>query len=368
MKEQENINKSDYIVIPNPIYDVVFKYLMEDNESAKIILSTLINTKIKKLTFEPVSHSEKIKDDETDKIIRLFHLDFTAVIEKPNGEEELIMIELQKANRAGDIFRFKRYICSNFQKEIEKEVINPKTKAIQKIKVPIKLVPIFILNFRVENEVNDLIIHTRRIKTGLFTGKQLQKESEFIDHLGFDTWVFQLPNLKKFKLDDYKGDEYRTKLYYLLKLFDQKSRKKTDKHRLVVLRKLFPDFLERVIRRLKAADADNPDLEEQMHIEDDYLEELNQKNNEIAFFRTQYQLSAKKLKEKDKVLKEKDKVLKEKDKVLEEKNKVLSENKKKLESSNEIILQYAKTLKDLGKTSAEIMELTQLSENEVNKL
>ncbi len=361
MKEQENINNSDYIVIPNPIYDVVFKYLMEDNESAKIVLSTLINTKIKKLTFEPVSHAEKIKDEETEKIIRLFHLDFTAVIEKPNGEEELIMIELQKANRAGDIFRFKRYICSNFQKEIEKEIINPKTKAIQKIKVPIRLVPIFILNFRVENEVNDLIIHTRRIKTGLFTGKQLQKESEFIDHLGFDSWVFQLPNLKKVKLENYKDDEYRTKLYYLLKLFDQKSRKKTDKHRLVVLRKLFPDFLERVIRRLKAADADNPDLEEQMHVEDEYLEELNQKNNEIAFFRTQYQLSAKKLEEKDKVLKEKNKVLKEKD-------KALNENKKKLESNNEIILQYAKTLKDLGKTSTEIMELTKLSENEINNL
>ncbi len=106
------------------------------------------------------------------------------------------------------------------------------------------------------------------------------------------------------------------------------------------VKKLFPDFLERVIKRLKAADADNPDLEEQMHIEDEYLEELNQKNNEIAFFRTQYQLSAKQLEEKE----------------------------KKLQSKNQIILQYAKTLKDIGKTTTEIMELTKLSENEINKL
>lgn len=44
--DEQNTNESDYIVIPNPIYDVVFKYLMEDNQSAKIIISTLIKEKI----------------------------------------------------------------------------------------------------------------------------------------------------------------------------------------------------------------------------------------------------------------------------------------------------------------------------------
>jgi hypothetical protein len=38
---------SDYIVIPNPLYDVVFRYLMEDIESAKIVLSMLIGQNIK---------------------------------------------------------------------------------------------------------------------------------------------------------------------------------------------------------------------------------------------------------------------------------------------------------------------------------
>jgi len=35
MKNKQHA-ESDYIVIPNPIYDVVFKYLMEDNQSAKL--------------------------------------------------------------------------------------------------------------------------------------------------------------------------------------------------------------------------------------------------------------------------------------------------------------------------------------------
>ena len=60
MEEQEEMEEDEYIVIPNPIYDVVFRYLMADLESAKIVLSTLINEKIIKLEFEPLSHGSSI--------------------------------------------------------------------------------------------------------------------------------------------------------------------------------------------------------------------------------------------------------------------------------------------------------------------
>lgn len=165
MRNAENTaNEQNYFVIPNAIYDVVFKYLMEDNESAKIILSTLINEKIKKLTFEPVSHTEKIRDTESDKDIKLFHLDFTALIELPDGGEELIMIELQKAQIGGDIFRFKRYICANFQKKLETEIVDPETQAIVKKHKPLRLIPIFILNFRIENEITKSAFSNKNLK------------------------------------------------------------------------------------------------------------------------------------------------------------------------------------------------------------
>ncbi len=285
MKNINVYNEDDYIVIPNPIYDVIFKYLMEDNQSAKIILSTLINEKIKKLTFEPISHAEKIHDPKTEKPIRLFHLDFSAIIEKSDGKEELIMIEIQKANKASDIFRFKRYICANFQRKHEKEIINPRTQAVEKINKPIRLIPIFILNFRIENEINDLIIKTNRDKIGIFKGKSLKKGNEFIDNLSFDIWVVQLPNLSQIVKKDYENNVYKTKLYQLLKLFDQDAQNKKNKHRLLIVKKLFPRFLERVINRLKSADADNPDLEEEMNAEDEYLAELIKRDNEISYFK-----------------------------------------------------------------------------------
>ena len=347
-------NKDDFLIIPNPIYDVVFKYLMEDNESAKIVLSTLINEKIKKLTFEPVSHTEKIKDTKTEKEIKLFHLDFTAVIEKQNGQEELIMIEIQKANRASDIFRFKRYISANFQRKQEKEIINPRTQTVEKINKPIRLIPIFILNFRIENEINDLIIKTNRRKTGVFKDKQLHKENEFIDNLSFDIYVVQLPNLNKIEKFDYENDEYKTKLYSLLKLFDQDAPNNKNKHRLLLIKKIFPGFLERVIKRLQSADVNNPDLEEQMNAEDEYLAELIKRDNEISYFKQQLEKEIILSKEKDKVLGEKDRVLGEKDKALKEKHKM--------------IIELAKTLKENNIPIEIIIEKTKLSKGEIDKL
>ncbi|MBI4645214.1 MAG: hypothetical protein HY738_01145 [Bacteroidia bacterium] len=321
-----NTDMNEYFVIPNPIYDVVFKYLMEDNESAIIILSTLINEKIKSLKFEPVSKTEKITDPKTDKEIKLFHLDFTATIELSDGTEELIMIEIQKANRASDIFRFKRYISANFQRKQEKEIINPKTQAVEKIDKPIRLIPIFILNFRIENEIDDLIIRTKRLKVGIFKEKNLQKQNEFIDNLSYDIWVVQLPNLPKIEKTEYENDDYKTKLYLLFNLFDQKAKIKENRHRLLLLRKKFPGFLERIINRLKSADANNPDLEEQMHIEDEYLNELNKMHNEISWFKEQLENEKNINKEKDKALNEKDKALNEKDKLIYNLAKMLKEN------------------------------------------
>jgi len=60
MNTEQNISDdSEYIIIPNPIYDVVFRYLMEDPESATIVLSTLINEKITSLQLEPQTHAQK---------------------------------------------------------------------------------------------------------------------------------------------------------------------------------------------------------------------------------------------------------------------------------------------------------------------
>jgi hypothetical protein len=286
--------------------------------------------------------------------INLFHLDFTATVELPDGSEELIMIELQKATEPGDIFRFKRYISKNFQKKHEKEIINLEDTSVKKVTRPIRLIPIFILNFRIENEINDLLIRTNRIKTGVFKNKNLEKHNEFIDNLSYDIWVVQLPNLSNISESEYESDEYKKKLFALLKLFDQKSKVKNNEHRLRLIRRFFPGFLERVIRRLQSADANNPNLEEQLYAEDEILKALLDSANQISALNEQ--------------IVEKDKTIEEKDKSLVEKNKALNEEKERSNNKDKIILELAKTLKDSGFTIDAITQKTGFSIEEIENL
>jgi len=327
---------NDYIIIPNPIYDVVFRYLMADYESAVIVLSTLINEKILQLHLEPLTHPIKagtVKDPRTDDDVSLFHLDFTATIQLVDGTEELIMIELQKAAEPTDIFRFKRYISKNFQHKRLEEITHHKSQAITVVERPIRLIPIFILNFRIENEINDLLIKVNRSKLGVFKNEVLQKHNDFIDNLSYDMLVVQLPNLRNIQEEEYQQDEYKQKLYALLKLFDQKERFKNNEHRLRVMRKLLPGFLERVVARLQAADKDNPDLEESMLAEDEILKLLLARDNEIALVRGQ-----------------------------------LDQAKEELDKKNEIIFSLAQKLKSSGTPTDEIAILTGLSLDQIKVL
>lgn len=319
---------------------------MEDPESAMIVLSTLINEKIIRLELEPQTHTQKkvnplhLTDPTTGDDLRLFHLDFTAIVELPDGSEEMIMIELQKASQPDDIFRFKRYISSNFLRKQVKEIIHPTTLEVTTINKPIRLIPIFILNFRIENEINDLLIRTNRIKTGVFKNKPLEKANEFIDNLSYDMLVVQLPNLHNIAESDYQNDEYKKKLFILLKLFDQKSKVKNNEHRLRLIRKFFPGFLDRVIKRLQAADSNNPGLEEQLHAEDEILKVLVDNANQITF-----------LKEG-----------------ISEKIKAIEEQNKAIEEKDKIIIEFAKTLKDSGFSVDLIIQKTGLSKKEIENL
>ena len=401
----KNTNETDFLVIPNPIYDVVFRYLMQDYDSAMIILSTLINEKIKRLDFQPLTFAKKatvaeyneqvenkinkrfekekqkiitdnnlseldkniaiseitIKDPVTGKDIKMLHLDFAAVIEKENGEEEMVMIELQKAAFETDIFRFKQYVCENFQKKRKIKKTDPDTGQEVEMELPYRLIPIFILNFKIEDDINDLMIKTRQIKTGIFTNKELNEKNDFIDHLSYELYVVQLPYLEIAENLKIEPDSYKGKLFALLKLFDQRAKKMDNEYRLRLFRKLFPGFLDQVIKRLQTADIDNPDLEKQMQAEDHFLKLLINQYNKVAWFKLNKKETEKKLAEKDKALGEKDKALGEKDKALGEKDKALGEKDK-------IIVEYAKTLKDSGKSTDEIQKLTNLSKEVIDSL
>ena len=115
------------VKIANPIYDVVFKYLLEDTRVAKLLLSALLELEILELELKPQEYSTKI---DTEKSFTVYRIDFKAKIKDAQGNEQVVLIELQKAKMATDVMRFRRYLGKQYANKdnfVEVEV-NEKTK------------------------------------------------------------------------------------------------------------------------------------------------------------------------------------------------------------------------------------------------
>src|SRR5215475_10483652 len=104
--------------IANPIYDVVFKYMMDDNSVAKLLVSAIIGEKVISLEPKPQEHTKE-KDVDTSRFpdnITVYRLDFSAKIKTERGHK-LVLLEMQKASYHTDIMRFRGYLGQQYSDE-----------------------------------------------------------------------------------------------------------------------------------------------------------------------------------------------------------------------------------------------------------
>lgn len=147
---------------------------------------------------------------------------------------------------------------------------------------------------------------------------------------------------------------------------------KDNEHRLRLIRKFFPGFLERVIRRFQSVDIDYPELEENMIAEDVYLKALVDRDNKISSFQeklektvVELELTYEELGKASKQLEKTSEQL-ETEKMLNlEKDKALDIEKSK---TKQLQLTLAKALKENGVPLDMIHQKTGLPMDEIIEL
>ena len=98
------------MIIADPSYDTVFKFLMEDTEIARALISEIIGEQVLSLTLAPQESALVVKPFG----ISLYRVDFKAVVRDAKGEQRKVLIEMQKAKHLIDIMRFRRYLGDNY--------------------------------------------------------------------------------------------------------------------------------------------------------------------------------------------------------------------------------------------------------------
>ena len=187
------------MVIANPIYDVVFKRMMENERVAKFFIGTLLEETIETVEVKPQEFTY------TDELagLAVFRLDFIATIKSENGSYKKVLIEIQKAKNQIDLMRFRRYLAEQYKKE---DIINGKSSILP-------ITTIYILGFQLP-DIDSPCIKVERTYRDLVNQKTFDRKCDFIEKLSHDSFVVQVDRIT---------DKYQTKLDKLLSVFEQRN-------------------------------------------------------------------------------------------------------------------------------------------------
>ena len=267
--------------IANPIYDVVFKYLLDDEKVARLLLSALLGKEVLQLQFRPTEVQQEAAGPDGAQLLVL-RMDFAATVRLEDGGRKLVLIEIQKARSAWDVQRFRRYLGSNYASP-ENVYLDPDGK-----KQALPIVTIYFLGEGLEC-VDVPVLRVNRHYLDVATGDEVRITDPFVEALTHDALVVQINRLKHRR---------RTELERLLEVFDQGLASRSDPHLLDILEENFPERHREVLRRLLRAGAEQ-EVRDRMDVEDDMLAAFQDQARESADLRQA-------LLEKEQVIEEKD--------------------------------------------------------------
>ena len=297
------------IHIANPIYDSVFKYLMEDERIAKIILSALLKREVVDVKVRRNEYTNGTRDK-----VSMFRIDFGAQIRKQDGSLQLILIELQKTWLETETLRFRQYLGAHYANpENILQENNPEGYAIP-------MVTVYLLGHRV-GDIEEPVLYVNH-KAFNYQGLEVSKgiPDPFVDSLVHDSIIVQIPLLH---------GQINNRLDKVLSVFDQHLKDGMNRQVLTLDDDKYSgdNDMDYLLRRLTAAASDSK-LRHDMNVEDEFFSAIENRDTAIM-------ARDKRIEEQDALLSEQsNKISEQSNKISEQSNKISEQSNKISEQSN----------------------------------
>ena len=354
---QANNGGKSMITVVNPIYDCVFKYLMEDERIAKTLLTALLKKEVVSVEMRRHEHTNTTRNN-----ISMFRIDFAARVKDENGEEKLMLIELQKTWVETEMLRFRRYLAAQYNAQ---ENMLKVEKGERQFAIP--MVAIYLLGHRVGN-LKAPVIYVNHDAFN-YDGKKVEKgmEDPFIGSLVHDSIIVQLPLLK---------GKVQNHLEKVLSVFDQINRQPGDKKYINLDESKYEgdEEMMRIIQRLTAATV-TADVREEMLVEDEYFSAIENRDTELMEQKKLLEKKDNEIAENKEQLAKKDNEIAENKEQLAKKDNEIAQNKEQLaKKDNEIaqkdssLITAAKYMLECELPISKIMQATGLTEEQINSL
>ena len=307
--------------IANPIYDSVFKYLMEDERIAKTLISALLKKEVVEVDMRRNEYTNGTRDN-----ISMFRIDFGARIKEEDDSTKLVLIELQKTWLETETLRFRQYLGAQYA--------NPENilKDCENDGYGIPMIAVYLLGHKV-GDIEEPVLYVKH-KALDYDGNHVTKgiPDPFVDSLTHDSIIVQIPRLR---------GHVNNRLDKVLSVFDQSLKEKGNHQVLSVDEDKFNGDLEmmHILHRLITAASDSK-LRQDMNVEDEFFSAIENRDTAIL----------------------------QRDKTIAEQDKTIAEQDKTIASQEEKIRSMVKAMISNGMSIEAISDVTKIPPEEVSTL
>ena len=305
-----------FIHVANPIYDSVFKYIMEDERIAKTMLSALLKKEVVHVTVRPHEYSNTTRDT-----LSMFRIDFAATVREREGDVEkdrVVLIELQKTWLNTETLRFRQYLGAQYSNKNNIREADEKGFAYP-------MVAVYLLGHKVGN-IKEPIVYVNHDVFD-YNGNIVKEGSEepFVESLTHNSIIVQIPLLH---------GNVNNRLEKVLSVFDQTQVEGNTQQVLKIDEDKYADDNDMlyVLHKLTAAAA-NSEMRQDMNVEDEYYKAIEGRDTAIM-----------------------------------QRDKILKEQEEQLSQQNEQLRNMAKALFAKGMTEEQISEMTGINVENITKL
>ena len=325
------------IHVANPIYDSVFKYIMEDERIAKTILSALLKKEVVHVTVRPHEYSNTTRDT-----LSMFRIDFAATVREKEGNEikdRIVLIELQKTWLNTETLRFRQYLGAQYNNKNNIREADEKGFAYP-------MVAVYLLGHKVGN-IKEPIVYVNHDVFDYNGNVVAEGNTEpFVESLTHNSIIVQIPRLQ---------GNVNNRLEKVLSVFDQTNVEGDTQQVLKIDEDKYADDNDMmyVLHKLTAAAA-NSEMRQDMNVEDEFYKAIEDRDTAIM--------------QRDKILKEQSKQLSQQSEQISQQSEQISQQSEQISQQSEQLKNMAKALSASGLSNDQISQMTGMSVAEVTHL
>ena len=317
------------ISVANPIYDSVFKFLMEDERIAKTVLSALLKKEVESVEMRRHEHPNITRDN-----LSMFRIDFAARIKEDDGTTQLVLIELQKTWLDTETLRFRRYLAAQYTAE-ENIVKEGENKGYA-----LPMIAIYLLGHRI-GDIDAPVVYVGHRALD-YDGREVANgdKDPFIHSLIHDSIIVQIPLLH---------GKINNRLDKVLSVFDQKKRTSESQQIISLEEDMYesdPEMM-RIVHRLSLATM-SAEVRQEMNDEDEFYSVIEARDTQVMRLNKKVSEQLSKLSEQQSKITEQQSKLSEQQSKLSEQQFLLSEKDSLLSAKDSQIKTMAQAMQGNG--------------------